>query len=150
VTKVNADIDALKEFHAALVRFRYAQQGVIERPGDRIEATRAALAEKASRWRMALERGQAELEECRGRAASAAADNDPVDCSGYARAVAEAEERLERVRRWQQRVDEEAGAFRSSASGFRNLLENDLPRTEAHLLAIIKHLEAARGIQAPS
>jgi hypothetical protein len=61
--------------------------------------------------------------------------------------VREAQERLDQIRRWQQRVEEEAGAFRGTADRFRDLLDVDLPRTENHLLAIITGLEAARGLQ---
>ena len=67
---------------------------------------------------------------------------------GYERAVAEAQERLERVRRWQQRVEQAASVFYGAAMGFRDLLENDLPRTEDHLLDMITSLEAARRVQA--
>jgi hypothetical protein len=150
VTRIDADIDALKEFHAALVRFRYAQRDVIHRSGNKIEVTRASLAEKASRWRSVLEQRQAELDDCQYRAAHAGTDDSLVDCSGYGVAVIEATQRLEQIRRWQQQVDEEASTFHSAMSRFRNLLDNDLPRTEAHLLAIITSLEAARGVQAAS
>ena len=110
---------------------------------------RASLEGKASRWRSRLEQRRAELDACRSRAAQAAAEGYWIDCSAYAWAVQEAEERLEHIRRWQQRVDQEASVFHATASRFRNLLETDLPRTEGHLLAIIKGLEAARRVQAP-
>ena len=58
MTTVHADIDALKRLHEALVRYRYAQRGVAERAGDEIEATRASLADKASRWAVRLEQDQ--------------------------------------------------------------------------------------------
>jgi phage shock protein A len=150
VTRINADIDALKEFHAALVRFRYAQRDAIDRSGDKIEVARASLAEKADRWHFVLERCQAELDDCQHRAARAATGDSLADCSGYAASVAEAAQRLEQIRRWRQRVDEEASTFHSAMSRFRTVLDNDLPRTEAHLLAIIASLEAARGVQAAS
>ncbi len=149
VADIHADIDALKGFQDALARFRLAARDVADRGDDEIEVTRASLEAKANRWRLRLEQWQAELEECQRRAAQAAADGGWVDCSGYLRAIQEAEERLENVRRWQQRVDQEASAFHATASRFRNLIENDLPRTESHLLAIIKGLEAARRVQAP-
>ena len=59
-----------------------------------------------------------------------------MDCSGYARAVEQCGERLEQIRRWQQRIDAEASEFQGTASRFGDLLENDLPRTEEHLLAL--------------
>ena len=143
MTKIHADIDALKGFHEALVRFRYAQRGVAERGRDEIEMTRASLADKASHWQARLEQHQAELDACR-----AVGGLEAVDCSAYARAVEQSGERLEYIRRWQQRDDEEAGEFGGTASGFLDLLEVDLPRAESHLLGIIASLEAARRVAA--
>lgn len=150
MTRIHADIEALKELHRALARFRYAQRDVADHGDDRIEVTRASLEAKVSRWQSRLEQGRAELDACQCRAAQAAAGEDyPVDCSGYVRAVSEAEERLEHIRLWQYRVDQEASEFCGIAGRFQNLLENDLPRTEDHLLAIIASLDGARRVQAP-
>jgi hypothetical protein len=145
VTKIHADIEALKGFREALVRFRYAERGVTERADDAIEMTRTSLAAKASRWQAQLEQDQAALEACR---ASSTAGDGPPDCSAYVRAVELTTERLEHVRRWQQRVDQDASEFRGTAGGFRDLLEVDLPRAEARLLASITSLEAARRVEA--
>ena len=140
---VHADIEALKGFHEALVRFRYAQRGVAERGGDQIEMTHASLAAKASRWQARLEQCQAELAACR-----AADGEQAADCSAHVRAVEQAGERLEHVRRWLQRVDAGAGEFGGAASAYLDLLEVDLPRAESRLLAAITSLEAARRIPA--
>jgi hypothetical protein len=139
VSRVHADIGALKGLHEALVRFRYAQRGVAERGAGEIELTRASLAAKASLWQARLEQHQAELAACRSGGG---------DCSAYAWAVEQAAERLEQVRRWQQRVDTEAGEFGGTASAFLDLLDSDLPRAESQLLASIASLEAARRVQA--
>ncbi len=144
---IHADIDALGEFRDALTRFRYAQREVAERGDHQIAVTRASLEEKASRWRSLLARRQADLAACQRAAAGEADAGGHADCSAEVSAVREAEERLEHIRRWQGRVEDEASAFRGAASRFRNLLDLDLPRTENHLLAIINGLEAARGIQ---
>ena len=143
MTTIHADIDALKGFHEALVRFRYAQRGVAERGGDEIETARASLAAKASRWQARLEQCQADLDACR-----AGGGEEAADCSAYARAVEQTGERLEHIRRWQQRVDAEASEFGGTASAYLDLLEVDLPRAESRLLAAITSLEAARGIPA--
>lgn len=143
--RVHADIDALKGFHEALVRFRYAQRAVAERGDDEIEMTRASLAAKASHWQAQLEQRQAELDACR---AGSREKEGAADCSAYAWAVEQADERLEHVRRWQQRVDTEASEFGGTASAFLDLLENDVPRAERQLLALIASLEAARRVQA--
>lgn len=144
MTTVHADIDALKGLHGALVRFRYAQREVAERGGDEIELARASLAAKESRWQARLEQDQAELEACRASGREEAAP----DCSAYARAVEQTGERLEHIRRWQQRIDADADEFRGRAGAFGDLLDNDLPRAETQLLALIASLEAARRVQA--
>ena len=143
---IHADIDALRELADALARFRHAQREVVERGDHEIEATRASLEAKAGRWRSLLARRQADLAACQQAAARDAAGPTP-DCSAEARAVHEAQERLDHIRRWQQRVDEEAGAFRGAAIRFRDLLDLDLPRIENHLRAVIGGLEASRRIR---
>jgi hypothetical protein len=147
VTAIHADIDALTELRAALIRFRYAQREVADRGGDTIEATRASLAAKARLWRARLEQGQAEFAACRERAA--AEPDALVDCSGYARAVSEAGQRLEHIRLWQQRIDQQVIEFGGAAGRFKDLLETDLPRAEEQLAAIIASLHAARRVQPP-
>jgi hypothetical protein len=140
--RVHADIEALKGLHEALVRFRHAERGVADRADDAIETTRASLAAKASQWQARLEQDRAALEACQASAA-----DDGSDCSAYARAVQLSSERLEHVRRWQQRVDQDASEFRGIAGGFRDLLDVDLPRAESRLLGSIASLEAARRLQ---
>ena len=156
MTEIHADIDALRGLHEALVRFRHGQREVAARGNDVIKTARVALEARATRWHAQLELRQAEFGACRERAAQAAqygpgegADVGMVDCSGYARAVEQSRERLEHIRRWQQRIDEEASEFQGTASRFLDLLETDLPRTEEYLLAAIRSLEAARRVQAP-
>lgn len=145
MTRVHADIEALKGFREALVRFRYAEREVAERADDAIEATRASLAAKASGWQARLEQDRAALEACQ---ATAAQEEAPADCSAYARAVQQSAERLEQVRGWQQRVDQDASEFRGTASGFRDLLETSVPRAENQLQAAAASLEAARRVEA--
>ena len=150
MTGIHADIDALKGLHGALVRYRHAQRDVTARGDDQVRATRASLEEKASQLRAQLELSQGEYAGCRERAAQAGPDDLPVDCSGYARAVEQATERIERIQRWQQRIDAEASEFSGVAGRFAALLADDLPRMEEHLAAMIASLEAARRVQAPS
>jgi hypothetical protein len=149
VAAVHADIDALKGLHDALARYRHAQRDVAARASDQVRVTRAALEEKASRLRGQLDMCQAEYAGCRERAAQADPEDLPVDCSGYARAVAWNSERLEQLQLWQQRVEAEASEFAGVAGRFDALLADDLPRMEEQLTAIIARLEAARRVQAP-
>jgi hypothetical protein len=147
VADIHADIEALKEFAGALARYRHAQREVAERGDYQIAATRASLEEKAGQWRSLLARRRADLAACQRAAAMDAEGGGHAGCHAEAAAVREAEERLESVRRWQQRVEDGASVFLSPSSRFRNLLDVDLPRTEHHLLAIIDGLEAARGVR---
>jgi hypothetical protein len=149
VAGIHADIDALKGLHGALVRYRHAQRDVAARGEDQVRAIRASLEEKASQLQAQLELCQGEYAGCRERAAQAGPEDLPVDCSGYAQAVAQATERLEQIWRWQQRIDAEASEFSGVAGRFAALLADDLPRMEAHLTAMIASLEAARRVQAP-
>ena len=149
MTGIHADIDALKGLHDALIRYRHAQREVAARASDQVRATREALEAKASQLRAQLEMCQAEYSGCQERAAQADPDDLPVDCSGYARAVASNSERLEQIQLWRQRVEAEASEFSGVAGRFDALLTGDLPRMEEHLAAIIARLEAARRVQAP-
>lgn len=144
-SQVHADIDALKGFREALVRFRHVQRGVAERGDHEIELTRASLAAKADRWQYRLEQCQAELDACR----AARGEEQPADCSAQAQAVAAADERLEQIRRWQQWVDDAASEFTGTAGMFRDLLDSRLPQAESRLLAVIGTLESARRAGRP-
>jgi len=157
VTKIHADIEALRGLRETLARFRYDQRDARYRGEGEIEVTRGELEARASSALAWLERCRVELDACReasgasggsGASVSSASSASSDDCSGYERAVAEAQERLEHVRRWQQRVEQEASVFYGAAMRFRDLLENDLPRTEEQLLDMITSLEAARRVQA--
>jgi hypothetical protein len=153
LTAIHADIDALKGLHGALVTYRHAQRDVTARGEDQLKVTRASLEARASRCRAQLELSRAEFGACQDRAARVAADDTAgrtVDCSGYARAVEQSAERLEHIQRWQLRIDAEASEFQAIAGRFADLLENELPRLEEHLTAIIASLEAARRVQAPA
>jgi hypothetical protein len=145
MTTVHADIEALKGLHEAVSRFRQVMRETADRGDDRVEMTRASLEARAGHWRARLEQSQAELDACRYQAAGAP-EACQADCSGYARAVAEATERLERIRGWQQLIDQQASEFTGTAGRFRDMLDTDVPRTEQHLLAAIASLQAARRV----
>jgi hypothetical protein len=149
VADVNARPAAIKEFRDALERFRYEQRDVADRANSEIAKARASLEDKAERWRLRLEQYQADLERCYYRAAAAAADGHYVDCSGFARAVAEAQERLDNARHWQRRVEQEADVFHAAAGRFRDLLDVDVHRADAHLAAVIDGLHAVRDVRLP-
>lgn len=149
MTRVDADIEAMVGLHQALVRYRHAQREVAASAQDRVRAARASLEAAAARWQARLELSQAELSACRDRAAADGHADGSADCSGYARAAAQSSERLEQIRLWQQRVEQQASEFQAAASRFGGLLETGLPEAEEHLAAVIARLEAVRGVRAP-
>ena len=136
MSSVHADIDALRDFHGALVRFRSAQRELAERVDAEIELARLSLEESAGRWRSRVERSRAELDDCRDRGAA--------DRSARELAVAESEAGLERVQQLRYLIDAQVSEFRGVAGGFRDQLEVDLPHAEAELLAAIASLRDAR------
>jgi hypothetical protein len=75
------------------------------------------------------------------------APQEVPDCSAYVAAVAEHAELLDRVRRWQQRVEQQAAEFQIASGRFQSTLDTDLPRTEDGLARLIASLEAARRVQ---
>lgn len=167
MAEIHADIDALKGFRDALSRYRYAQRDVAARGNREIEKTRASLEAKARRWQANLRQRQAALDACLSAAARASGGPGhglppgfpgsarrggggfAVDCSAQARAVREAEERLQHIRGWQRKVETEASAFRDAVSRFCDVVETDVPRAESHLLSIVSGLQAARGLRVP-
>lgn len=160
MTDIHADIGALKNLQDALARYRLEQRDAAARGDQEIEKTRASLEAKTRRWQARLEQRRAALARChRAQAAAAAGGRPPVpglpgfggggpgygpDCSGLAREVAEAEERLKHVRSWQRRVNQEADAFRRTASRFQHLIDYEVPRAEGRVRDIITGLEAIR------
>lgn len=124
MTKVDADIGALKELHAALSRYAHAQREVLARAGGQAEEALAALAERVHRRRFELQ--DAELDDRGGSSRDAA-------------------ERYERARRWLHRVDEQFCVYLAAAERFRLLLEEGVPRAQATLAELITRLEASRA-----
>ena len=153
-TGVHADIDALKGTSrgadqvqaGAARRGRPQQMTRSRRPGPRWKPRRSTVARRLGRCSRASLRP----------AASAPQGGRPrrttprPTARGTRGRWTEATQRLEQVRHWQWRVDQEASEFRGTASRFRDLLENEMPRLEEHLAAIIASLEAARRVQAPA
>ena len=142
MTRVQADIEALKGLRQALLVFARAQVEALEAAEREIQLVQQALDESERYWRHELERRRAALEGCMVRAMMADQQGHAVDCSPYQYALLEAEERLARVLQWQVRVQEEIIRYRSVAERYRRVLENDLPRATSFLSDRVTALEA--------
>lgn len=124
MSRVDADIGALKELRAALARYAYAQREVLTRAAEQASTACAVLAERASRY-------QAELDDQGG----SCRDPAGADWDG-------AVDRYERARRWQHRLDEQVSAYLVASERFRMLLEGGIPRAQSTLSELIAKLEA--------
>jgi hypothetical protein len=145
----DVEIGALRQFRDAVHRYWYEQRNVTEGVGHTIQSVEASLEGKARRWRARLEESRAELESCRARAAYAAEEGGYIDCSSWEQAAHEAQEKLEHIDRWRERVDREVSSFRGKADRFRNLLEIDVRRAESHVETMIAGLVSARDLKTP-
>ena len=133
------DIEALAEFRSHLMRFNHDL-------AENFSTIQGHWRELGEVWRDDMYRlfGEALDEVLPGITAYLAATE------GHEAHLAALIERLEQIRLWQQRIDAGASEFRATSSRFTDLLENELPRMEEHLAAIIARLEAARRVQAAS
>lgn len=143
MNRVNADIEALKSLREALVDFINRQKEALEAAKREIDITIGMLSEAEHHWYHQIGERQRALEQCRMRAAHAAAQGQhSVDCSSYAHALHEAEERLKYVRQWQRRVDEAAAAYHRTKYHTVSLLERDMSQARSFLDHRIQALEA--------
>lgn len=142
MTHVYADVEALKALRAALPDFARRQYEAMEQAEAEIARTQARLEEAERAARYEVERARAELEACFYRAMLAAQQGGSVDCSGYEYALRWAEERLTRILVWQNRVRQEAAAFRTIARAFQDRLANTIAGATAYLDRRITALEA--------
>ncbi|MDZ7379134.1 MAG: hypothetical protein ONB06_07270 [candidate division KSB1 bacterium] len=142
MSRVQADIEALKALRQALLTFASRQSDVLQSAESEIARTEAMLREAEQYWRRQVERCRVELEACIYRAMLAAQQGYSVDCSAYEYALQRAEEQLTRVIQWQARVQEAVAQYRTAAQRFASMLQNDLPRATSFLADRIAALEA--------
>lgn len=147
MTRVHADIDSIKELRSALRVFAGRQSDALDAAEAEIDRTESLLEAAAQEARYAIARRQAALEACYQEAAEAAFYGGWVDCSPLAHALAEAEERLARVREWQRRVQRAASGYRSAARRLEGTLSDDLPGATSFLANRIVALEAYHAAQ---
>lgn len=142
MSRVYADIEALKELRHALPIFAGRQSDALQEAEAEIVRTQAALHEAELRWRYEIERRRAELEACYVQAMIAAQQGYAVDCSGYVQALRYAEEHLTRILEWQRQVEMAVSQYRSAAQSFTSTLHDLIPRATSFLADRITALEA--------
>lgn len=142
MTQVHADVEALKALRGALPDFARRQYEAIEEAEAEIARTQQRLEAVEQEARYQVEQARAALENCYIQAMLAAQQGYSVDCSGYEYALRQAEERLIRILEWQNRVRQEAEAFRNVAYAYRDYLANAIAQATAYLDRRITALEA--------
>lgn len=142
MTRIAADIEALDALRDALRVFAARQTDALDAAEHEISRTQAMLDAAERDAQYAVERCRAELMGCYREAAYAAEMGGWVDCSGYAYALAEAEDHLARIVRWQGRVQDAVSRYRAVERELAAALETDLPRATAYLADRITALEA--------
>ncbi|MBC7228249.1 MAG: hypothetical protein H5T61_13640 [Thermoflexales bacterium] len=142
MTRIYADVEALKALRAALPDFARRQYEAIEQAEAEIARTQQRLEEAEQKARYEVECARAALESCYYQAMMAAQQGYSVDCSGYEYALRQAEERLVRILEWQNRVRQEAESFRAVAYAYRDRLADAISNATAYLDRRITALEA--------
>ncbi len=142
MTRVQADIEALKALRQVLRSMAARQVEALEAAEREISYTLAVLDEAERRRRDEVERCRAALAACLQAAAYAAAGGYWVDCSGYEYDLRYAEERLTRIIQVKVQVESAIASYRPAAERFRRFLEDQVPRAGAFLADRITALEA--------
>lgn len=142
MTRVHADVEALKSLRATLPDFARRQYEAVEQAEAEIARTQQRLETAEQEARYEVEQARAALEACYYQAMMAAQQGGYVDCSGYEYALRRAEERLIRILEWQNRVRQEAEAFRTAARAYQDHLANAIAQATAYLDRRITALEA--------
>ena len=142
MTRVDTEVEALKALRGALPDFARRQYEAIEMAEQEIFRTQQLLEEAEARARLRVEEARSALEACFFQAMLAAQRGESVDCSSYEYALRQAEEHLVRILEWQNRVRQEAEAFRAVAHTYRDMLASLLPQATGYLDRRITALEA--------
>ena len=142
MTRIEADVDALKALRAALLRFGGRQTEALEAAAEEIQGTERLLEMAARHWAYQMDVRQERLHSCLREAAYAAAEGYRVDCSAQEAALLDAERHLARVIESQNRVREVVARYTVAAHRVSTSLGHDLPRATEYLAGRITALEA--------
>lgn len=142
MTRVYADVEALKALRSALIDFGRRQYEAIETAEQEIARTQQILEEAERRARQEVEQARAALENCYRQAMLAAQQGAWVDCSSYESALHYAEEHLGEILRSLNTVRQEVAAFRSAAHAYRDALASLTAQATSYLDRRITALEA--------
>lgn len=154
------DIDAIREFRAALVRFSEELAGTLD--ALRIELQRIAAWIEQDRpfyWTGQVRRAFDKVAETRtalttcqmrtvaGRHPSCI--EEKVACEKAKHRLQHCQQQVERVKRWEHKLAHDSDEFRGRLAGLQRLLEGDIPRMLALLEKISTILESYADVSPP-
>ncbi|HEV7866998.1 MAG TPA: hypothetical protein VGO90_04915 [Chthoniobacteraceae bacterium] len=143
-------IDALQSLRSSLIVFLTSAHRSVDEVLDEVRRVRVWLQNdqrmhwegQVRKWRKTLDQAQQELMSARlsGLRDSTTAQQNAV--LKAKRALAEAEDKLRAVKRWNRDYDSHADPLTKRLESFRHVLDHDMPKGLSYLLQAQKTLEA--------
>lgn len=151
-------VEALEGFRASLVLYLSKARPTLEEAADEVSRTRAWLQDDRRRhWETevrrrarALEEAEAELFSSRLSSFREATAVQQLAVHKAKRALAEAEEKLDRVRKWNRDFENQADPLVKQVQGLHTFLVTDMAKAVAFLAQLIRTLEAYTEATPPS
>jgi predicted DNA-binding protein YlxM (UPF0122 family) len=143
--------EALELFRAKLIIFLNKARVNVDDVSDEVRRTRAWLQqEQPQRWEGEIRRRAKQLDQAQSdlRNAEFAGNQEATKQSRQAvvnrakQLLTEAEDKLRRVKKWNQNYDNVSDPYVKKLESFRQIVTEDLPKAIAHLRNIQKALEA--------
>ncbi len=150
-------VDALKAFRANLLVYLSKARPALEEAGSEVMRVRNWLQnDQRAFWTAQLRRAARQLEEAEAALFGATLSKvQKVSAAQQAavvkarRAVAEAEEKLRRLKQWDKEYENQTQPLLKRSEKLSNLLSVDVPNAVAHLSEVIDTLEKYSAIAAP-
>jgi hypothetical protein len=150
--------EAIEFFRAALITYATKSRPLLEDACDEVLRTREWLeTDRRLHWENQVRRRTRALEEAQQALFSAKLSNlrdarasETMAVERAKRALAEAQEKLRRVKRWVMEFDQRAQVLVKELEHVRWLIANEMPMAAAHLAQIVHRVEAYAGVAKPS
>jgi len=151
--------DALESFRASLIVFINKARVSVADAGDEVRRTRSWLQnDQMLRWEGEIRRRTKALDQAEHElhTAQLAGNHESAVMSRRAalnrtkQALAEAEEKLRHVKKWNQNYDNRTDPVVKKLESFRQFIVDDLPKAVAYLRNVQKALDAYADTNAPA
>ncbi len=150
-------LDVLESFRAAMILFLTKGHSALDEVGDEIRRTRGWIQnDQRTHWEGEMRRRQRVLDQAQQELLSARLSGlrDSTTLQERAvhkakAAVAEADEKLRNVKRWNRDFDHAVEPLLKRLDGVRQLLDHDMPKGLAYIVQAQRTLEAYTEMTAP-